>query len=47
MEQTNNGFKLNWTAKEQAMKQVEEEIRESESKMAYLNNMAELGIEVL
>lgn len=41
------GFKLNWTAKEKAVHDVEEEIKENQNKSVYYNAMNELGIEVL
>jgi len=44
---TPEGFKLNWTAKEKAVKEVEEEIKENQNKNCYYNLMTELGIEVL
>lgn len=41
------GLKFNWTAKEKAIKQLDQEQKEKESVVAYQNVMSELGLEII
>lgn len=46
METTNTGLKFNWTAKEKAIRKLDEDKKEMESLQAYQTIMGELNLEL-